>query len=421
MSKKEGGGEYRASLGEVEEPTAPFQITSMDITGPYPLTPRRNRYILTFIDHYTKYVEAFPIPDQSAQTCARVYATEILTRHGTGSKLITDQGTAFMSVFFSETCKALGIRRARTTPYHPSSNGVVERLHKSLHAGLSHYVNSHTNWDEVLPFFLMAYRATPIVTTGYSPFFLLHGREMSLPSNEELNAKVESTDQNIKQRIDNLRTSLKQAYKAVNEASRKSQKRNKKHYDRRAKSRSFAYGDYVYLHNPARKPGLSRKFHKYWVGPYKVTAKVSELSYEILGKHDRRQVVHINRLKPAVGYCALESNAGPTKKERARRRATNNLSDNEQSDMKIGACPLVAAVPPSTTQPSSAHGSSHYDQTDSPLSERRDPTYVPGDSPRSRREMRETRQDPPLTRSRTKSVCRDQLGPGNVEGNTEEC
>ena len=112
--RRKGGGEYRAPLGEVEEPTAPFQITSMDITGPYPLTPRRNRYILTFIDHYTKYVEAFPIPDQSAQTCARVYATEILTRHGTGSKLITDQGTAFMSVFFNETCKALGIRRVCT-------------------------------------------------------------------------------------------------------------------------------------------------------------------------------------------------------------------------------------------------------------------------------------------------------------------
>ena len=105
-----------------------------------------------------------------------------------------------MSVFFSETCKALGIRRARTTPYHPSSNGAVERLHRTLHAGLSHYVNSsHTNWDEVLPFFLMAYRATPNITTGYSPFFLLHGREMTLPSNEELNAKIESKDQTIRQ------------------------------------------------------------------------------------------------------------------------------------------------------------------------------------------------------------------------------
>jgi len=140
--RRKGGGEYTAPLGEVEEPTAPFQITSMDITGPYSLTPRRNRYILTFIDHYTKYVEAFPIPDQSAQTCVKVYATEILTRHGIGSKLITDQGPAFMSVSFNETCKALGIRRARITPYHPSSNGVVERLNRSLHAGLSHYINS---------------------------------------------------------------------------------------------------------------------------------------------------------------------------------------------------------------------------------------------------------------------------------------
>jgi len=231
----------------------------MATTGPYPFTPRQNRYILTFIEHYTKHVEAFPIPNQSASTCARVYATEILTRHGTGSKMITDQGTAFMSVFFKETCKASGIRKARATLYHTSSNGMVERLHRSLRAGLSHYVNStHTNWDEVPPFFLMAYRGTPNVTTGYSPFFLLHGREMTFPSNEELNAKVGSTDLNIKQRIDNLRTSLKQAYKAMNEASTKSRNRNKRHYDRRAKPRSFAKGDYVYLHNPARKPVLSK-------------------------------------------------------------------------------------------------------------------------------------------------------------------
>jgi len=156
---------------------------------------------------------------------------------------------------------------------------------------------------------------------------------MTLPSNEELNAKVGSTDQNIKQRIDNLKTSLKQAYKAVNEASRKSRQRNKRHYERRAKSCSFANGDYVYLHNPTRKPGLSRKLHKYWVGPYKVTAKISEVNYEILGENDRRQVVHINRLKPAHGYCAPESKARPTEKERARRHAKNNLSESEQTDI----------------------------------------------------------------------------------------
>jgi len=113
--RRKGNREFMAPLGEVEEPTAPFLVTSLDITGPYVTTPPGNKYLLTFIDHVTKYVEAFPIPDQTAETCARIYATQIVTRHGTGSQLIMDQGRSFMSSFFQETCKILGIRNTRTT------------------------------------------------------------------------------------------------------------------------------------------------------------------------------------------------------------------------------------------------------------------------------------------------------------------
>jgi len=84
------------------------------------LTSRKNMCLLTFIDHFTRYAEAFPIPDQTAETCDRIYATQIVARHGTGSKLITDQGRAFMSTFFSETCKILGILKIHTTSYHPN-------------------------------------------------------------------------------------------------------------------------------------------------------------------------------------------------------------------------------------------------------------------------------------------------------------
>jgi transposase InsO family protein len=138
-------------------------------------------------------VEAYPISDQTASTCAKVYATQTITRHGTGSQQITDQGRAFMSSFFQETCKLLVIRRTRTTALHPSSNGQVEGFHRSLHTGLSHYISSsHTNWDILVPFHLMAYRATPNSVTGYSPFYLLLGRKMEIPNNNSLKARVES-------------------------------------------------------------------------------------------------------------------------------------------------------------------------------------------------------------------------------------
>jgi len=106
---------FIAHLGEVEEPIFPFQITSIDVTGTYLTMPKKNRYLPTFIDHFTKYTEALPIQEQTAETCDRVYATQIITRHGTGSKLITDQGRAFMSSFFRETCKILGTHKTHTT------------------------------------------------------------------------------------------------------------------------------------------------------------------------------------------------------------------------------------------------------------------------------------------------------------------
>jgi len=71
----------------------------MNITGLYVITPRKNKYLLTFIDHFTKYGEAIPISDQGAEKCERVYTSQIVTRHSTGSKLITDKRPPFMSTY----------------------------------------------------------------------------------------------------------------------------------------------------------------------------------------------------------------------------------------------------------------------------------------------------------------------------------
>jgi transposase InsO family protein len=100
--------EFKAPLGDVAEPTRPFEILAIDVLGPFPVTPDKNRYILTFMDHLTRYAEAVPIPDTTARTVARAYVTAIISRHGASTKLLSDRGTNFTSAFFRETCKILG-------------------------------------------------------------------------------------------------------------------------------------------------------------------------------------------------------------------------------------------------------------------------------------------------------------------------
>ena len=187
MPQRKSTRKFKAPLGELEDIIFLFQITSVDVTGSYSTTPRKKRYLVTLIDNFTKYAEAFTIPVQTAKIFAWVCATQIITRHGTGSKLITDQGRAFISWFIRETCKMLGMRKTHTPSYHPQYNGKIESFHRDLHAGLSHYVNSaNTNCDILVPFYPISHPSKPHFTTGFSPLFLLCGREMIIYSHENL-------------------------------------------------------------------------------------------------------------------------------------------------------------------------------------------------------------------------------------------
>ena len=202
----------------------------------------------------------------------------IIARHGTGSILVTDRGTSFTSVFFRETCKILGIKQLYTSALHPQSNGQIESWHKTLNQGLSRYVNaSGTNWDTLVPLYLMAYRATPHGTTGYSPYFLLHGREMVLPTTQDIRAKlspkVKGTDYEGK--LETLKSSLNIAYKIVRRNIRKSKETNRQYYDRKAKKRSLKVNNWVYLFNPARKRGECSKFKFFLPTTQIVRAKLS--------------------------------------------------------------------------------------------------------------------------------------------------
>ena len=99
----------------------------MDIVGPFPKSANGNKYILVVSDYFTRWTEALPIPNQEALTVARVFVNEYVCRYDVPVQLHTDQGRNFESKLIEEMCKILEINKTRTSPYHPQSDGMVER------------------------------------------------------------------------------------------------------------------------------------------------------------------------------------------------------------------------------------------------------------------------------------------------------
>ena len=159
-----------------DTPSKPFEKCALDIVGPLTITTNGNKYLLTFQDLLTKYSKAIPISNQEANTVSKEFVTKIVLEHGIPEKILTDQGTNFLSEIFKNTCKLLKINKIQTTAYHPESNGALERSHRTLAEYLRHYINEdQTDWDEWIPYAMFTYNTTPHTATGYTPFELVYG------------------------------------------------------------------------------------------------------------------------------------------------------------------------------------------------------------------------------------------------------
>ena len=94
----------------------------------FPLTQRGNKYVVVFMDYFTKWVEAYAVPDQQAQTVARLLVENIVCRHGVPQELLSDRGSNFLSDLMLEVCSLLGIKKLNTSSYHPQTDGLVEKF-----------------------------------------------------------------------------------------------------------------------------------------------------------------------------------------------------------------------------------------------------------------------------------------------------
>jgi transposase InsO family protein len=155
---------------------------AIGIMGSLPVSKNGNKYLLVKMDYFSKWPEVYPLPNQEARTVATVLVREFFCRFDIPMELHSDQGRNFESELMKEVCAILGIHKTRTTPYHPQSDGMVERFNRALAAQLSLFVNeNHTDWDEHLSTVLLAYRTAVHKSTGQTPAKMMMGRELRRP------------------------------------------------------------------------------------------------------------------------------------------------------------------------------------------------------------------------------------------------
>ena len=280
-------------------PGYPLERVAMDIMGPIrPPTKNGNSYILVVEDYFSKFVEAYPLKDHTAQTVADVFVSEWVVRYGVGKELHTDQGAEFESLLFKEILKLLGIKKTRTAPYRPQSDGTVERVNRTLKAMLSAYVyQDYETWDEYLPYVLLSYRSTVHESTGCTPNLLFLNRECNLPADLFFEAPTGSEGDPCPHKfVEWMKEASRQTHQFVQQKLKGAHIRQKRNYDKFALERSFSVGDLVYREYLPQ--ANSHKFAHPWKGPYRVLEVIGDVNYKIAPVSGGSSVVvHVDHLK----------------------------------------------------------------------------------------------------------------------------
>ena len=262
-------------MQECDMPPFPFAKLALDVSGPYPKTHSGNQYMVTFIDMYSGWPEAFAVPNKKAETVANLLIDEIFPRFGTPLQLLTDNGPENINKIMKQTLEGLNVHHVTTSFYHPQSNGKVERLHRTMHDILAKKIGSNElSWDLHINQMLAAIRFHVSESTNFSPFYLLYNRDVILPLDNILRPRrLYYGDeqhaialQEMHRTFTLVRSNLKKARKQAIDRSRS-----------KTKDVEFNVGDLVYYKNHQRKGKLDKRWKPYYV----VVEKTGPVSYKI--------------------------------------------------------------------------------------------------------------------------------------------
>jgi hypothetical protein len=335
---------------------------SMDITGPHPRSKDGNEYILTVMDSFSKFAEAIPIRCHTATVVARRLVDNVFSRYGVPIRLLSDQGPEFESALMAELCRSYGIEKIRTSSYKPSTNGAIERFHRTLNSMLGKVVaETQRDWDRYVAPVMSAYRSTIHASTGYTPNFLVYGRENRAPLDLVLAVgedEPEGVGRSPDAYVDELLQRQRWAYRFVRQHLGQAAERRKKEYDLHVRSQQFHRGEWVYYYYPRRYKGRSPKWSRMYTGPYLITRVMPPCDYVIQKSARSKPIMaHADKLKRCGGETPkswlVEESDGqePTSVPEEQEEESPEGSDTEEVGQDQAAEENPGSAPVEPTEP----------------------------------------------------------------------
>ena len=220
--------------------------------------------VLVLQDHFSKYVVAYVVKDQTAHTAAETLRIGYFGLFGTPAYLISDQGKAFTGHIITHLCELYGVQKLRTSPYHAQTNGQVERMNQMIIRMIGKLEEDRkAHWSEHLPELLMAYNATRSAVTGYSPYYLLFGRRPRIPVDYLFPTLHDSPHQTkMEVSVVAMQKRLKEAFAVARQLTSEEVARQCRYYDCKAGAVALQPGDVVMV----RTDGFvgKRKVKDWW-------------------------------------------------------------------------------------------------------------------------------------------------------------
>ena len=300
------GGTPKAPLCPIVA-TAPLDLLHVDFTS-IETTMELNQLpkvtnILVFQDHFTKHVLAYVTPDQTAKTVTKFLYGGYISIFGALARLLSDRGTSFTSSIIEELCKILGIQRLWTMPYHPQTNGLVERSHQTIMCMIAKLgEDKKADWPSHLAEIVHAYNATQFAVTGYSPHYLMFGQWPRLPVNfvfptigSNKAPTREASARSVDVYVASVRDRLVSALQEAQAQSTAEACRQKWYYDRKIGAVNLKPGNLVLVKMDAwkgKRKIKDRWEEETWEVVQQITADVP--SYEVTNQHRWSQALHQN-------------------------------------------------------------------------------------------------------------------------------